>query len=308
VSPFIAVVLGVAFLHVFFRAVESQWPASYFAIASGPDYAISRSLGRYLTFRLLPLFVVTTFAAVNLRRDLSAVIVPSLAIGLTHGLVTSGRALLSLLRSGRAGSHRLVVAMHGAVIVLVTLTALIAAEAAGRLDAYVPPISTLTSDLWTGLVAGVIGAYAVRVSQAGHVNTLDVLAASRASIPWQLWRAVDDLARDHGADPALVRAVMLVENIQRPAWFRRLERVGSRLLGVPATIGVMQIEVPSDTSEEDALEQAVRMWFAGVSIRKDGKLDWKAIDKFGRDYNDDAEFVDLLGNAVIWVDDHAATG
>lgn len=142
-----AVFISVGMLHVFFRAVESQWPASYFALASGPDYAISRNLFRYFGFRLLPVFAVATFAAVSLARSAEAVVVPVVLIGLVHGLLTSGRALLGLVRSGRAGRRPLLVAMHPVVIASVTAGALAAVLAARPLEPYVPEVASLSSDL-----------------------------------------------------------------------------------------------------------------------------------------------------------------
>jgi len=114
-----AVVLGVGFLHLFFRAVESQWPASYFALTSGPDYAISRSFARYLTFRLLPVFVVAVFAATTLARDGRAVVLPVVVMGVIHASVTSGRALTGVVRSGRLARRPLLALMHSAVILAI---------------------------------------------------------------------------------------------------------------------------------------------------------------------------------------------
>lgn len=149
----IAIVLGVAFLHVFFRAVESQWPASYFALTSGPDYAITRSLARYLTFRLLPVFVVAVFAAVTLGRADEWVIIPILLIGAMHALLTSGRALLGLIRSGRLPRRPLLGLLHPMVMAAVVATALIGSLAASSLESVVPEIEEVTSALWTGLIS-----------------------------------------------------------------------------------------------------------------------------------------------------------
>ncbi len=220
----------------FFRAVESRWPASYFALASGPDYAISRTLVRYLAFRLVPVFAVATFAAVSLSRSMEPVVLPILALGFVHALLTSGRALLALFRSGRARRRPLLVAMHPLVLVLVTATAGLAALVAEIFEPYVPEIQSISSDLWTGVVAGVVGAYAVRVAQSQSLDTEKVLEDSRRTIGDELWRHAAATANRYGADTALVRGVMLVENIQRPGWFRRVERQAARVFGMPASL------------------------------------------------------------------------
>lgn len=190
----IAAVLGVTFLHVFFRAVESQWPASYFALTTGPDYAITRSLARYLAFRLLPVFVVAVFSAVTLARADRSVVIPVLVIGGLHALLTSGRALLGIVRSGRLGRRPLLGILHPAVMAAVIVTAVAGSLSANAFESIIPRLDEVTSALWTGLIAGVIGAYAVRVTQTGFVDTAVVFSKSRRTIPDDLWDLAAGLA------------------------------------------------------------------------------------------------------------------
>lgn len=275
----LAVVIGVGFLHVFFRAVESQWPASYFALSSGPDYAITR-LFRYLAFRLLPVFVVSVFAAATLKRDGRAVILPVVAIGVIHALLTSGRALLGVIRSGRLNRRPLLGVMHATVMLTVVAASLAGSLSADAFDSIVPGLDAVSSDLWTGLIAGVIGAYAVRVTQAGFIDTDVVFTESRRAIPRDLWGLAADLAERSDADPRLVRAVMLTENIQRPGWFRRLERIAALVLRKPASLGLLQTAVgrPSRTrncwrersprgSRESGSRRPMVMWIGRRSRR-----------------------------------------
>ncbi len=297
-----AVVIGVAFLHIFFRAVESQWPASYFALTSGPDYAISRSLMRYLLFRLLPVFVAATFAAVTLARAGRMVLLPVAAMGVVHALVTSGRAMLGMLRAEQRRRRPLLAAMHPTVMLLVLGTAMLAGLMAPNFERYIPDLSAVTSDQWTGLIAGVVGAYAVRVSQRQHVDTEAVLRASRNSIPSALWEAVDSASAELGADPVLVRAVLLAENIQRPGWLRRLERSASRLLKRPATLGLLQIRGDATASEEELLRRAIEARFVGVpTTTAQGWTDYDGIRQFAISYNPDADYADLVVAAAVWL-------
>lgn len=295
----LAVVLGVGFLHVFFRAVESQWPASYFALSSGPDYAITRSLLRYLAFRLLPVFVVTVFAATSLDRSGRAVVVPVVTVGVLHALLTSGRALVGVIRSGRLNRRPLLGVMHPTVIMAIVGVSFAGALSADSFDSIVPRLDTVSSDLWTGLIAGVIGAYAVRVTQAGFIDTEVVFRESRRAIPRDLWDLAGDLAARSNADSRLVRAVMLTENIQRPGWFRRLERVAARVLRKPASLGLLQTPGRAAESDADLLERAIAERFAGVSITADdGYVDWPALEAFAAAYNPDPKYVELLSAAM----------
>lgn len=300
----LAVVMGVGFLHVFFRAVESQWPASYFALSSGPDYAITRSLGRYLAFRLLPVLVVSIFAAATLTRSNRHVVVPVAVIGASHAALTSGRALVGVIRSGRLRRRPLLGLMHPAVMLAVVGVSVAGALTAGSFRSIVPDLDAVASDLWTGLIAGVVGAYAIRVSQGRFLDTGDVLKQSRRSIPRDLWELAGDVALRSSADPRLVHAVMLTENIQRPGWFRRLERIGARLLGKPASLGLLQAPGEHGESDEALLERAIVERFAGVSITSaDGYVDWQAVEAFATSYNPDPAYSELLSAAIHETED-----
>lgn len=298
----LALVLGVSFLHVFFRAVESKWPVSYAALSSGPDYAISRNIVRYLLFRLGPVAVTVVYAAVTLGRADAPVVVPGTGIGLVHGLVTSGRAEFELIRRHQVQRRPLVAVMHPTIVLLVTVVALGAASAARRFDAVVPAANDVVSSLWIGLIAGVIGSYLGRLTQGAFVEMEAIFTASRRSIPAGLWDAVTPLAERHGADPQLVRAVMLVENIQRPRWFRRLERFVGRFVG-RGTYGILQVRAERPVSDLDSLELALQAQFRGLApvARPDGGIDYAALKSFAHAYNPDPKFEELLSYAYSFV-------
>lgn len=61
-----------------------------------------------------------------------------------------------------------------------------------------------------------------------------------------------------GADAVLVLAVMVVENLQRPAWFRALEQIKGRVLK-KGTYGVMQVWAAEPISDEMSIDQAAEI-------------------------------------------------
>lgn len=50
----LSVILGVGFLYVFYRAIQLQWPESYFGATDLSAYAIATSPIRYVAFRFAP--------------------------------------------------------------------------------------------------------------------------------------------------------------------------------------------------------------------------------------------------------------
>lgn len=222
----VAVVLGVAFLAMFYRAVQLNWPESYFSATEVSSYSISTSPWRYLTFRFLPVYMTCIFVAVTLERIGSSALLGSMSVAVTHGFLTSGRAIAEAMVRwpSHVRRHRIPVLMlHGLVVLGLALIGFLAYMTSDGFAPIVPTLNELSATLWTGLVAGIIGAFIVRVSRGHPISDADLVDQSMKRIPPHLWYQAGELAGAHDADPHLVRAVMVVENIQRPAWFRSLE-------------------------------------------------------------------------------------
>lgn len=108
----------------------------------------------------------------------------------------------------------------------------------------VPSLQEIRSDLWTAVAAATLGTYLVHLSRGHAPSTGEVLAVSKSRLPDGLWELAAQEARHHDSDPQLVRAILLVENLQRPEWLRQLERVKGLLIA-DGTYGVMQVRSPS---------------------------------------------------------------
>lgn len=290
--------LGVTFLQMFFRAVESHWPATYLALSSGVDYAISRHLIRYLAFRLLPVVTVCVFVAVTLTRSGLPSVLPVLVVGLVHAALTSGRAFVATLRSPLRRQRPLLLVVHLAVSFAVVGAAIGGLLVSPFFEGYIPPLEQVSSDLWTGLIAGIVGAYAVRVTGTRHVASAKAFADSRASIPGALWSAVPNLAEEAEADPVLVRAVMLVENIQRPSWIRRLERLAASRFQKPATLGILQVRADPTETDDEILFRAINERFRGWNVWDGESVDYEQVERFARTYNRDSNFLEMLYEAL----------
>lgn len=144
----------------------------------------------------------------------------------------------------------------------------------------------------------------MRVAQGQSIETERVLLESRRTIGDELWAEAGAAAARHGTDAALVRGVMLVENIQRPHWFRRIEAIAARILRRPASLGLLQARGAPGQSEAAMLNRAVSERFVGAQVRDaDGSLNWDALQHFAKQYNPDAAFADLLWEALYWAND-----
>lgn len=287
----LAIALGILFLGVFYATVRSHWPESYFAGSDSLAVWISSAPGRYLLFQFAPVFAACTFAAVSLERLGHSGVQGSVGIGVGHAARTFLRAFPRRRRGpSTPTSVRL---LRGLAALGVLATSSLAALTADFLAPAVPPVAELSATLWTGLLAAVVGAFLIERTDTGGVSEYSMIEHSRKRIPDKLWHLAHQLAQQHGADVKLVRAVMLVENLQRPEWFRRIERLKGRLFR-SGTYGIMQVASAKPLSDEISLERAVRERFAGVVVQGgDGYLDDAAFGVFLRGYNRSRAFKEL---------------
>lgn len=301
----LAVLLGTGFLHVFYRAVEAHWPASYFSITTGPTYAISANPVGYLLFRFAPTFVVCAFVAVVLGRNDQPAVLPVIMISVLHAATTTGRALVNLVRAGRLRTRPLIALMYIGVSLGLLVVGALALPASTVFAPVVPTLNETLSDLWTALLAGVVAAYIVRVTQQGHLSTEELLEQSRRRISPELWEEAVRQAVQYKADPDLVRAVMLVENLQRPSWFRKLEALAGAFRA-RGSYGIMQVQSSERLSDLESIQTAVSTEFADVEIPKRdygwGPVpDSSAVKEFAVSYNPSDDFADLVTAAYLWL-------
>ncbi|MGH9890568.1 MAG: hypothetical protein ACREA0_00995 [bacterium] len=299
ISAAVGVVLGAAFLYAFFRAIQLNWPESYFGVGELAAYAISASPVRYTLFRFGPVYGTALFAGVATDRVGTDGFVTATGVGVLHALLTSGWGLLQAVRwpAEIRRRRRPILVVRVVVLLGVVGVSALAGVSRGVFAAIVPPISEISATLWTGIIAGVLGAFVVRVSRGHPVHEHEMVERARQEIPRRLWLMAARVALERGADVDLVRAVMIVEHLQRPAWFRRAERLKGRFQP-RGSYGIMQIQADRPLTDEESIERAVTERLAGVRIRNEhGWVDDDALAAFARSYNPSSDYRTLLDTA-----------
>jgi hypothetical protein len=292
----LAVVLGAVFLHVFFRAVQLSWPESYFGVGELAAYSISASPWKYLLFRFGPVFATALFAGVAADRAGSHGFPASLGVAAMHATLTSGYGLLQATRwpSALRRRRRPILLIRLAVLVGVIGVGVLAGSLLDLLGPLVPPLGELSATLWTGVIAGVIGAFIVRVSRGHPIHEHEMVDRARKEIPAELWDLAARAAIQHDADVDLVRAIMVVEHLQRPAWVRRAERLRGKV-DKRGTYGIMQVSAERPISDAESIERAAAERLSGTRVKShDGYLDLELLKEFARTYNGSPDYVPLL--------------
>ncbi|WP_223274061.1 hypothetical protein, partial [Nocardia cerradoensis] len=78
---------------LFYAAIKTNWPTSYYAASDLVGAWLSASGWRYVLFRFVPVFMVTLCAMKDLQHSLSARFRVALMIALIHVLLTAARAI-----------------------------------------------------------------------------------------------------------------------------------------------------------------------------------------------------------------------
>lgn len=251
---------GAAVLAIMYTGASFRWPSEYSRLSNTFALPVGSRLYRTLLFRALPVFVIAVScwsASVDLGGDgVIAAVIP----GMVHGLGTNGREILSSLRlKGRTASVNYA-GYHLGVLALLAGVTGIACLAAPWARVLVPRPSELLNALWTGAFVALAGAYLLKAS------------AKRDDDPEQdgrylVNRGVPDIGVDAldflfseasrlSADPLVMKSLAVCEALQRPKWFRRLERIVGSVLRRQGTYGVMQVLSPHPITDEDSITRA----------------------------------------------------
>lgn len=274
-----------------YGAMESHWPASYVNVTT-PSGQLGRfSFWWYLFFRSAPTFLVTLVTAVSAERlGLS----PSctVAVGLTAFALF---AIYHSIRGPQGMASRDKVILVGFVgMVLSLISGALALALRSHLEFIIPPPSALLEAIWTALFVAVAYFAFKRLLDDRPVHTSLPERAKRDIR--RVWKFSQSEADRHGLPVAAVRAVLLAEAIQRPRWFRALERALQCVLRVfrkESTTGIAQMKSLKPLSDWESVTLLcgdMNKWVSEHSELNDEK----SISEYARHHNDDDVFVDSV--------------
>jgi len=261
----LGVLLGIVGLNGVYRLIEGSWPQNYFSLTDFASYRKTIHPLGYMAFRFAPVFLVALFLAVSLERGDQAVWPASMIMISGHVALTHGWAAIALVSQPADPRRSPLVALHVVASVL-----LIGVGAAGvllreHLAALIPPLESLAGELWGAAFAGAFGAFLITRTGTRIVDEDALIRKARQRIAPDLLELARREAERNGADPDLVEAILITEDIQRPKWFRSLERAKSVFFR-DGTYGVMQVRHLGWLSDADSIRTATAGVLAGQQI------------------------------------------
>ena len=244
-------VLGGISTKLAYVAIRTEWPDAYVYNRSLLEKLSRGSFPKYLLLRSAPLFVFSYLtAAVGSQQEL-AWFPLGLSIWLTFSALTS---LLALLRSWRHLNIRRRFDVPVALGRLLGAAGLVAGGVwAGWIwPALAPTSSGLIEAIWTAVVVTILTLGARKLLEQEHPTAGQKVDLSKSDIGGPLWESMRARAMEQGIEPAIVRAIVVAEALQRPRWIRRLERLLGRWQR-SGTYGVAQMRSGRPITDEESV-------------------------------------------------------
>jgi len=292
----IPVVLAYILLGLFYKLFQATWPDLYFSTSDITGYYISVTPLRYFAFRLVPVIIIVSLVLGVFGKNLSQNIINYIGIniGIIYGGSTHGLAILKLLTKEKSVqryfntyTQYLFHVLSFSLILLVSYLAAYVSksEIVAKLT---PTFSGLIDNIWASLITVLIASYLYKIYQGKDINTDEIFDNSLKKLRPELVELIENYSVNKNANINLVKAVCIVENIQRPAWVRKVEYMKSFIVN-KGTYGIMQMLSEKPLSDKQSIQQAIDTYFVNS---KD--LLNENIQSIVRLYNQDDRYIDLV--------------
>ena len=274
---------GSSTLWLFYSAVGNRWPEKYFASDRGVDPIVSRGGPRYVAFRFIPVYITAILCGATAEWWHTNRTFALMWLAVIYIAAGSGRSVVQgLLQKPLAIG---IVVFRFASILIILAAVASAALTGGRLDFLLPNADEVLANIWIAVFIIIAAQVAVHLSaQQPATNALSAQSAREVgkTLISKLEQAPDV------ADTTVLVALALTENLQRPRWIRRLER----LKGGPGSYGLMQMHHSAPLTDEQSVDKLLNLLRLGqYPSPNDAGVDWPR--DFFLHHNFDLEFASL---------------
>jgi hypothetical protein len=217
-----------------------------------------------------------------------------LLIGLLHSISTNGIALWKLKTNNKT-IHTFYNKYFQVFVHVVSIFAITAAGylggILGKQDFLIPLIPTwaVIDNLWAALFSSILTVFLYRMYTNKYTSEEAVIEKSSKSLSAKLVNHINAACEKYKAKKELVMAICITENIERPSWVRKLERIKS-LVFKPGTYGIMQVASNKYINDLDSIDKAVELHFKGTEYISfsDDELKHQLTK-----YNSDSKFIEF---------------
>ncbi|MCU0641068.1 MAG: hypothetical protein MUC35_03145 [Candidatus Margulisbacteria bacterium] len=126
-----------------------------------------------------------------------------------------------------------------------------------------PSIKPLIDNMWAAFIGFLLASFAREALSNRSISESTVINDALQEINPKIFALIDKLADKANANPNLIKAVAVTENLQRPAWFRLIEQIMS-WFSKKGTYGIMQVQSDRYLTDEESIEIAINKYFVNT--------------------------------------------
>lgn len=296
--------IALVFSYVFYRFFESKWPEHYFSPDDNVSIFISLSPIGYLIFRFLPISIIFALVfSVSKSLSLEDRIALGFVSGFLHGIFTNGLSLLKIVTRDNTVKIYFNKLLQIGSNIFTFVIVVLAGAAGGYLSSFAliqglsPTYQGVIDNLWSSFVAiAIFFSLQKTVSMVKKKPTTDIYGRSYESISADLIQYVREISDRYNADEKFVTAICVVENLQRPKWFREFEKVAWFFFRRPGTYGIVQAQNNKYLSDKESIEVAVSR-----ELKDTKGKDLSMLHDVALQYNGDPKYADIVMEAYSYL-------
>lgn len=274
----------------------------YFAVYDSMSLFISFSPIRYFAFRIVPVFsIIAIILGTSTTFSIKQRILAGLSIGILHALFTNLWALVKILKNDKTVFAYLnkpfQIFTHLFTFIIILFTSILAGTAShwGKIHLIVPDLNGLRDNLWSSVVAAMIGVWLYKLYKKDEVSTGSLFKKNIEKLSPEIIKTIEEESIKNKANTRLVKAICVVENIQRPSWIRKVEKIKS-IFDKEGTYGIMQIKSSHYIGDRESIKIAVEKFFSNTEDKC-----WSDLEEIIFKYNSDKRYVEFVGHAFNYL-------
>jgi len=216
-------------------------------------------------------------------------------IGIVHSILTNFTALIKIrIHSKSVANFRnkpTQVLIHVVSIISISITGTIAGIFSTTTPArmLIPTQQGLIDNIWSSILTALFVIFFYKIYESNRISENIVFQNTLEMIPVDVIKFIDEYSSKNNADNNLIKAIAIVESLERPLWFRRLEYFKSIFIR-HGSYGIMQIKSNIYLNDIESVKLAIDKYFKNtpkISSSED-------INKIIQDYNKNIKYIDSV--------------
>ena len=259
-------------LNSFYYYFKSEWPELYFGKNDIQYHVVQGSIGRIVTFRIIPIFVISIITGGIFTKVTGNIEITKQALlvgGLFFAFFKHGKALIQIFYNNGIVimiNKTTQILSHIFFFFLSILFVYIASNFINYpiIQELLPNKASIIENFWGSTSTIILGFFLYKLYTFAINSSLNMNQFFRkrrdklGSKELEYTKVINEYSHKYNASPSLVYATLLVEDLQRPKLLRLIENIFRSKKG---TYGIMQVSSKKPIQDIDSIKIAIEKYF-----------------------------------------------